>query len=127
MEISPALPHSAKDLCMKFAIPPYTDHGLPFYWINEQSGLLVAAVNAYFNCRAGDSDPSPEQLALFADYIRHWVNAPCFDRVLDLPVEDTQPHRAELAAVRERAKTVQTVEEIARLLADCLRIGIDPL
>lgn len=91
--------------------------GVPLYWMNEQSGVLVAAVKAYFAHGAEpDTYPPPnaEQLALVIDYCRYVIYAPCW-------------HGKDVKGLRKDIQQVTTLAELHAWIMRCLDIGIDPL
>jgi hypothetical protein len=96
----------------------YRDWGGPLRWQDEVSGVLPAAVLAYFN---GNADT--EQFQLVREYCEYYLNAPCWD---NNPHHDDET-RAELAELRAEVKTVRTAHELNIWVHKCLDIGIDPL
>ena len=95
----------------------------PLRWQDEQSGVLPAAVLAYFEHRQ-----TPAQLKLVVEYLRYYLHAPCWD---DNPYLDEEG-RAELAGLRARITEIQQSPEvnehkIETWIWDCLEMGIDPL
>lgn len=106
-----------------FYVPPL---GGPLYWGNEQSGVLPSAVMAYFAYKTNHGPALLRgQWKLIIEYATYYINAPCWD---DNPHHDEET-RAQLAALRERAKrlTPETEQEFDAWIKDCLEIGIDPL
>lgn len=92
--------------------------GLPFYWRDEVSGELPAAVNAYLDCRIDQKPFTLAQAELVRDYLIHWINAPCWEH----------PEFAQdLAKLREKVKTLNTADEIGAWIWEALEIGLDPL
>lgn len=94
--------------------------GLPFYWMDEQSGELRAAVESYLD-RVTEGGPplTPERIAVLRDYLAHYINAPCWD-VADAFAE-------ELRVLRADVHRLTTAEGIDGWIAKCLDIGLDPL
>lgn len=92
-------------------LPPV---GGPLYWRNEQSGVLPAAVWAYLNHCATDS-----QLKLLSEYLEYYIHAPCWD----LP----GGFLGELEELRQSSKTMRTEKEIHDWIFKALNVGIDPL
>ncbi len=107
--------------------PPFYPRpgGLPFYWRDEITGMLPAAVWAYIEHMADHSKPMPstEQLTLVIIYIGHFINAPCWNA----PFGEPTPFVEELTHLRERAKSLQTVRDIAAWIDLAMEIGLDPL
>lgn len=100
-------------------IPAEYQSGLPLYWRNEQSGELACAVFAYlYHMADGKPAPTPEEFALFREYLEYWVNAPCWS---DATFE------VEMKNLRERVKTLKTPREIQAWLESALETGIDPI
>jgi hypothetical protein len=100
-----------------FYRPPF---GLPFYWMDEMSGVLRGAVRAFLDSRVMPGNPAVDvdQVAALREYLVHFINAPCFD--------DTG-FGAELAKLREDVGGLGSADEIARWIGECMQIGIDPL
>lgn len=96
--------------------------GLPLNWQDETTGVLPGAVWAFINHCADNRAPAPtpEQLALVIDYIRHHINAPCWDFPDHVYAE-------ELAALRRRARTLATLSDVRAFISSALEIGLDPL
>lgn len=46
----------------------------PGYWMNERSGVLRPAVEAYLNGKP----MTDEQIAAMRAYLRQWIDAPCW-------------------------------------------------
>ena len=93
-----------------FQIPNTYPRGGPLYWRDEVTGVLGAAVKAYFNDRL---TVTPEQVLILCDYCRHWANAPVWqgEGVADL---------------RSKAQRMATVSDLAEWLDDAIGAGIDP-
>ena len=90
----------------KAYLPPF---GGPHYWMDEETGELARAVEAYLNRRE-----CADQLALVIDYCRYWVEAPCWKGPA-------------VESLRRRIRQVRTRQELAAWLADAVAEGIDPL
>jgi hypothetical protein len=88
----------------------------PFYWANEQ-GALPGAVEAYFDWILEGRSPAAEQVELLCDYARYWINAPCW--------RDDDGELV-LAELRERARTLASLESLERWIAEAMSVGIDP-
>jgi hypothetical protein len=101
--------------------PPF---GLPLNWQDETSGTLPAAVRAFIGYQADrKARPTAVQLWLVAEYIRHHINAPCWDMLAD----GEDGFGPEVAALREKAEGLESCEDIAGYIRQALEIGIDPL
>jgi hypothetical protein len=83
---------------------------VPGYWMNETSGVLRPAIEAYLNGGA----MTDEQIAAVRAYLRQWVAA------------DRQPSDA-LDRLRAGVNTLVTRKKIEAWLNDALALNIDPL
>lgn len=95
-------------------------YGLPFYWRDEQTGVLPAAMQAYVFYVAnpeGYPAPTADQLRLVIDYFRYVINAPCWR--VDII--------GKLSQARVLASGMTTIEQVEQFIDDCLAIGIDPI
>lgn len=122
------IPHGDEDEA-PVKMPDYYDpyFGGPFYWRQEPTGKLEAAILAYIAHAGGDvfdnakrdrTAPTQEQLSLVIDYLKYWINAPCWQ----------QPEREYwLDRLRARSYSLNTVAEVSNWLNDCLKVGLDPL
>ncbi|MEH2246393.1 hypothetical protein [Nostoc sp.] len=63
--------------------------GLPLNWRDETSGELPRVVSKYFSSQYLNTN----EIALLAEYCRHYINAPCWD--------SNEGFTTELAALRE--------------------------
>ncbi len=113
------IPHEEDECLVK--MPDYYDpsFGTPFYWRQEPTGKLEAAILAYLAHATGDrTAPTSQQLLLIVDYLKYWIGAPCWQ----------QPEREYwLDRLRARSYSLNTIAEISNWLDDCLRVGLDPL
>lgn len=91
---------------------------LPLRWQDVMSGVLPCAIMALLDYTTGATDrlPTEEQLSIICVYFAYYVNAPGW--------KDCD---GKLTALREKAETLKTVEDIDGFFRDCLEIGIDPL
>jgi len=83
----------------------------PGYWMNETSGVLRPAIEAYLR---GNDELTPEHLAAFRAYLRQWIAAPAWQG------ETVDLLRATIDAIRCRG-------DIAAWLHVAEQEGIDPL
>lgn len=92
--------------------------GTPLYWMDEESGLLKAAMMAYVNHAANMTQPEPtaEQLQCVIAYFRYVVHAPCWI----MSVEG-------LDDLRQKADDMKTVAAVMQWIEDCLDAGFDPI
>lgn len=86
---------------------------VPDYWMNEASGRLAPAVEAYLR---GD-ELTLEQVAEMRAYLRQWIDA------LWIDLGET----GRLRELRLRVDTIRTTGGLRGWLADALDLGIDPL
>jgi hypothetical protein len=84
--------------------------GIPGYWMNETSGALRPAVDAYL----GGRPMTAVQIAAMRIYLRLWINA------------DWQGG-ATLDRLRRSVDELTTVNAIRRWLHDAGELEIDPL
>jgi hypothetical protein len=120
-----AAPHPPGELIPQFYGTPMQT---PLYWRDEITGELPAAIIHYFDfCQGHCPDETAEDLGikplsqreldLICSYARHFINAPCWENNLVL---------SELKELRERAKTLASVESIRRWNEECMDLGWDP-
>ncbi len=88
--------------------------GLPLNWRNETSGELPRVVFKFFSSQC----LATNEIALVAEYCRHYINAPCWDATGEFPDE--------LAALRQSADSISSVRDINQWINACLEIAIDP-
>lgn len=93
----------------------------PQFWMNEVSGRLHAAVQAYLEHR--DDALTPDAIGYLRAYFRQWVGSDAWD--LNPAADDTT--RAELAALRAGVDGLTSAAAIDAWLEDADRFGIDPL
>ena len=92
------------------AAPQVARHGAaPGYWMNETSGALRPAVEAYLN----DWPMSAAHVAALRAYFRQWMAA-----------DWAGPRIEEL---RARIDSLDSKVKLERWLADALELNIDPL
>src|SRR5579859_4178031 len=111
----------------QFKIPPlYREWGGPLRWQDEQSGVLVNAVSAYFH--HGQKHMLRGQMKVVCEYLRYYIFAPCWD----MNPHHDEESRKQITTMRERIIAIQNgpladEREIERWIMECLEIGIDPL
>lgn len=88
----------------------------PRYWRDETSGVLAAAVQNYLT----DHALTPNEIRYMRAYCVQWVNSSAWD---------LNPSGAgkELAALRESAKEIFSIQQLDKWLHDAVDIGMDPL
>jgi len=79
------------------------------FWMNETSGVLKTAVEAYLNHRP----MTPEHIAALRAYLRQWIAADW--------------RGPELTDLRARIDELTSREALRHWLLDALEEGIDPL
>ena len=91
----------------------------PGYWMDETSGILRPAVEAYFRHEALNE----AQIAALRAYLRQWINSPVWDQ----NPHATETDRELLAELRHGVDRLLTREAIDLWLYEAVAIGIDPL
>ena len=83
----------------------------PGFWMDEQSGVLRPAVEAYLLL---EDELSPEHIGVMRAYLRQWIMAPvwCGPAV---------------TALREALDGIESRAGVDRWLGAALKVGIDPL
>lgn len=84
--------------------------GLPGYWRNEVSGVLVPVVEKYL--RAEELDE--QEVAAMRAYLRQWVRAPAW-------------RGPAVYGLIDSVERIKTTSDVTDWLADALDAGIDPL
>jgi len=79
------------------------------YWMNETSGVLRPAVEAYLN----GAEMTPMHIATMRAYLRQWANGPWIGPMID--------------PLRTRVEEIITRKDIDDWLEMALESGIDPL
>ena len=83
--------------------------GVPGYWMNETSGVLRPAIEAYLAA----SDMKPEHIVAMRAYLRQWING------------DFRGWR--IAELRREVELLTNRSEIDRWLSHAADMGVDPL
>jgi|SRR5579862_3181953 len=105
---------------MKLANYP---NGGPLYW-HFEVGQVKPAVEAYLNhLLEGKPAPSAQEISRIQEYLEYWINAPCWDKN---PYSGDQG-KATLTELRERVKTIGSVEGIRRWTEEAAEFGLDPI
>jgi hypothetical protein len=88
----------------------------PGYWMNEASGVLRPAVEAYLQ----GHPMSRREIGAMQAYLRQWIMS---------PVWNENPHggHAELAGLRDLVNSLTTQAQISLWLHRAMDLGIDPL
>lgn len=81
---------------------------MPGYWMNETTGVLRPAVQAYLN----ESDMTPSQIGVMRAYLRQWMQAEWRG-----PVEE----------LRDSINKIVDRTSLTSWLRDAVAWGIDPL
>lgn len=100
------------------------DLGLPLSWRAETSGVLTAAVQAYYGELLGEAKMSDEQLLYVRAHLVHYINAPCW---LERHPSADLNYALLIEALRKRAVKLSTVPEIAHYLNELSELGMNPL
>jgi hypothetical protein len=95
---------------------PASHPDAPGYWMNETSGALRPAVEAYLKSER----LSLAQLGAMKAYLRQWVNSSAWDRNPYGGHEDLLSLRARVAAISDQA-------DLDAAIAAATDIGMDPL
>lgn len=97
---------------------------LPLRWQDEQSGTLVAAVQAFFGHQEDrTSELTLEQFRLVRHYLAYYIHAPCWEAATQGDEENLQT----LEDLRSRVGQCKSSQQLADWILECLEIGIDPL
>jgi hypothetical protein len=83
---------------------------IPGYWVNETSGQLKPAIEAYLFGKS----MTEAQIAAMRAYLRQWIEAPLWQG-------------AEVHELRRRIDNLVSYQAIGDWLRDADAIGIDPL
>lgn len=97
--------------------------GMPVYWGNDQTGKMRAAVGAYYDTILNKGAINSDQLKLLTDYLEYFIHAPCWENNL----KESEDMMADLYQLRERSKTLASVESIRRWIEESMELGLDPL
>jgi len=84
--------------------------GVPGYWMNETSGVLRPAVEAYLN----HDEMTPAEIAAMRAYLRQWIVKGAW-------------HGPEIDKLRARIDGLTDRQAIEAWLDDAIDEGIDPL
>jgi hypothetical protein len=104
--------HAAK----KSRMPGYYQAmGIPLYWMDEQSGELKNAINAYLDHQIKGAAVTDGQIELIRDFLEYYVNAPCWQG------------EEELAYLRLAVREVRSAKAIAEWIDKAKALGMDPL
>jgi hypothetical protein len=87
---------------------------IPGFWMNETSGVLRPAIEAYYSQSAGTGHMTGEQIAAMRAYLHQWIAAP----------EWKGP---EIEPLRRAIEGLTSYEAIKQWLDDALDANIDPL
>jgi hypothetical protein len=112
-------------------MPGYRPGGFPLRWQDDVSGVLPAAVQAFWSHRLGErAAPTEDQIRLLCDYLRHVICAPIWNAGVQLDQsEEALEVAAKLVQLRQDIVHLQlnTTDAIAEWMHRCMDIGIDPL
>ncbi|NJR37770.1 MAG: hypothetical protein HC781_01690 [Leptolyngbyaceae cyanobacterium CSU_1_4] len=101
----------------------YLPNGLPFQWQNETSERLSEAIQYYFEhaLDSAKTQPTPEQVALIRGFLWHYINEPCWYKMMDKRFQDG------LEKLKKQIRRLHEVQDISRCLESFLELGLDPL
>ncbi|MEH1882476.1 hypothetical protein [Nostoc sp.] len=88
--------------------------GLPLNWKDETSGVLPRVVFKFFSSH----QLTPDEISLIAEYCQHYINAPCW--------QVSEEATSYLAALRQAATLISSVDDLSEWINACLEIAIDP-
>lgn len=111
---------------MKLAHYP---NGGPLYW-HFEVGQVKPAVEAYLHhLLEGKPAPSAQEISRIQEYLEYWINAPCWDAntCWDSNTYTSDQGKANLTELRERVKTIASVEGIRRWTEEAAEFGLDPI
>ena len=97
----------------------YRTHlGLPYRWQDEATGDLPRAIKRYLDYMLQERQfLSQRDFDLVVDYMKHFINAPCWQEDQDML----------LTVVRRRVDQLRTPTDIDSWIKQCMLIGLDPL
>ena len=98
--------------------------GLPLNWRDEVTGVLPTAVMRYLNHRIDGTSIDEIDLELVRAYLQHFIEAPCWNHMNDIP---EMGMASDLADLRRDVRDLKTPDAIAAWIHRCLDLGIDPL
>ena len=105
--------------------PAVLPEGPPKYWQYEPNSLLLGrAVMRYLN-----AEPlTIEDIALIAVYLRHWIEAPCWDRLMRSSRMKAWTRRFPLglSELRVSVLRIHSRHDIEEWRSSAAAIGIDP-
>jgi hypothetical protein len=94
----------------------------PYYWQQDQTGVMRRAVEYYKRQMCGDAPSSDakyhqEQIEVLVKYFDNYLMAPCWRGSISLP----------LFALRQQLPYVCSIEQLDRCHQIALELGADPL
>ena len=95
------------------------DLGPGYWWRDETSSKLTAAVNAYLDGRP----LSVQEISNLRAYFRHWIGASIWDRNPCASDED----RENLKALRKAVDLMTCRDDVSSWLRHAMSLGMDPL
>ena len=103
---------------MVAGLPPPEDPQSPKYWMNETSGVLEPAVQAYLK----GWPLSVLQIGVLRAYLRQWIQSP----VWDMNPHITEESRTQLAQLRSSVEMIRTRQDVETWTALSQEMCIDP-
>jgi hypothetical protein len=108
---------TAEKGCVAIMFLSHADPRAPKYWMNEVSGFLRPAIEAYLN----HTPMSSRDIAAMRSYLCQWIDSPVWDD------EDRSHWNERLSRLRKMAKQISNREDISLWIHLALEDGIDPL
>lgn len=98
---------------------------LPLFWGDEVTGELPAAMMAYIDFAAGirADPPTPAQVELIWDFLRHFINAPCWMTNCKAGGSEME---GQLKALIVKAAAASTHDQVREFVDGCMELGLDP-
>lgn len=99
----------------------YMPLGAPLYWVNEKSGVLKAAIGAFY-AHILDGEPIKKRhVSLVRAYLIYVINAPCW------MAGAGEDFASQVQSLKDGIQSADTPKLIDEWIEKCLEIGIDPL
>jgi hypothetical protein len=95
----------------------------PLRWQDDVTGELPKAVLAFWNHFIEKTPITAGQTEMVRDYIEYYIDAPCWAT----GEGEDSGYYEDFMALKERVRSLKTVEEIDAWLKDAYSLGLDPL
>lgn len=86
---------------------------IPFHFFQDETETIKNAIRAFFIMQ---EKTSPEDFEIVINYVRYYVNAPCWKKYLETIEE-----------IISASKTIESITALKKYLMLLLNYGIDPL